>query len=193
MSASSYGIIVEGPYDSAVYDAIIRRLTSPEIYIKALPCEGKANLMKNFAGLLPTFEYQLAGDPVDMAIVIRDADGKDPLEIEEKMRLKVQGRQYPFRLDVRFYAVPQAMDAWLLADANAISKAIQPRGGKRVTKSHDTPEALLDPKKWLRNLLADHKVGYTAAVCAEIAQEVDLQMLAEKCPRFRNFAELVDC
>lgn len=48
MSANSYGIIVEGRYDSAVYDALIRKLTSHEIYIKALACEGKTNLMKNF-------------------------------------------------------------------------------------------------------------------------------------------------
>jgi hypothetical protein len=46
MSASSYGIIVEGDYDSAVYDAIIRRLASPDVHIKPLVCRGKTNLMK---------------------------------------------------------------------------------------------------------------------------------------------------
>jgi hypothetical protein len=193
MSASSYGIVVEGNYDSVVYDAFIRRLTSPDVHFKPLPCEGKTNLMRNFPGLLRRFEYEIGGGPVDMAIVIRDADGKDTSEVEAKMRMKIQGRSYPFRLNVRLFAVPQAMDAWLLADIGAISAAVQNRGGKRVTKSHENPESLRDPKEWFRKLLTDHKATYTAELCREIAQNVDLQVLAQRCPRFPVFAELVDC
>src|ERR1700704_6394541 len=123
MSASSYGIIVEGDYDSVVFDAFIRRLTSPDIYIKPLICRGKATLMKEFPALLRAFEHVVEGNPVDMAIVIRDADGKNPEEIEAQMRAKLQGRQYPFRLNVRLHAVRYAMDAWLLADVHAINTA----------------------------------------------------------------------
>jgi hypothetical protein len=193
MSAGSYGIIVEGDYDSAVFDALIRRLTSPDVHIKPLVCRGKTNLMKEFPGLLRAFEYEVEGNPVEMAIVIRDADGKDPRVVEDKMRMKIRGRNYPFPLNVRFYAVPQAMDAWLLADAGAISAAVQGWGGKPVTKSHDDPEGLLDPKEWFRKLLTDHKAGYTAELCREIAQKTDLQVLSQKCRRFHVFAELVDC
>jgi hypothetical protein len=193
MSASSYGIIVEGDYDSAVFDAIIRRLTSPGVHIKPFVCRGRTNLMKEFPGLLRAFEHEVDGNPVEMAIVIRDADGKDPLDVEERMRTKIQGRNYPFPLNVRFYAVPQAMDAWLLADATAISTVVQGKGGKPVTKSHDDPEGLLDPKEWFRKLLTDHKATYTAELCREIAQKTDLQLLSQKCRRFPAFAELVDC
>jgi Domain of unknown function (DUF4276) len=193
MSASSYGIIVEGDYDSAVYDAIIRRLTSPEIHIKPLVCRGKTNLMKEFPALLRALEHEVEGDPVDMAIVIRDSDGKSPDEVEALMRAKIQGRQYPFRLNVRFHAVRHAMDAWLLADANAINTVSQRRRGKRVTRSLDAPEDLLDPKDGFRKLLLDHKVTCTPELCREIAQETDLQLLSERCPRFRVFTELVDC
>jgi hypothetical protein len=193
MSASSYGIIVEGDYDSAVYDAFIRRLAAPDVHIKPLVCRGKTNLMKEFPGLLRAFEHEVEGNPVDMAIVIRDSDGNDPREIEAKLRMKTQGRNYPFPLDVRFYAVQRAMDAWLLADASAISAAVEGRGGKRVTRSHDNPEGLLNPKEWLRKLLTDHKATYTAELCREIAQKTDLQVLSERCRRFPVFAELVDC
>lgn len=193
MSADSYGIIVEGDYDSAVYDPVIRKLTSQDVYIKALPCRGRTNLMADFPGLLPTFEHHLGGGPVDMAIVIRDADGKDPQEVEERMKSKIEGRHYPFRLGVRFFAVSQAMDAWLLADVNALNAAVQARSGKLIARSHDDPDGLLRPKEWLRKLLADHKVGYTSAVCYDIARALDLEVVAEKCPRFRVFAERVDC
>jgi Domain of unknown function (DUF4276) len=193
MSATSYGIIVEGDYDSAVYDAIIRRLTSPEIHIKPLVCRGKTNLMKEFPALLRAFEHDVDGNPVDMAIVIRDSDGKNPEEIEAQMRAKIQGRQYPFRLDVRFHAVRHAMDAWLLADANAINTASQRRHGRRVTRSLNSLEDVLSPKNRFRKLLSDHKIACTPELCREIAQESDLQLLSERCPRFRVFAELVDC
>ncbi len=149
--------------------------------------------MKKFPGLLPTFEYEIGGKPVDMALVIWDADGKDPSEAEATMRTKIQGRNYPFPLDVRLYAVPQAMDAWLLADVKAISSAVEGRGGKPVTRSHDNPEGILKPKEWLRNLLTEHKAAYTAELCREIAQNTDLGMLSLRCRRFDLFAELVDC
>jgi hypothetical protein len=193
MSANSYGIIVEGEYDSAVFDAIIRRLTSPDVHIKPFVCRGKTNLMTEFPGLLRAFEYEVAGNPVEMAIVIRDADGRDPSEVEAKMRMRIQGRNYPFPLNVRFYAVQKAMDAWLLADATAISAAVQGKGGKPLTKSHDDPESLLDPKEWFRKLLTDHRATYTAEICREIAQKTDLKLLSQRCRRFPAFEELVDC
>ncbi len=193
MSANSYGIIVEGDYDSAVYDALIRRLTSPEIHIKALVCRGKTNLMKEFPVLLRALEHEVEGDPVDMAVVIRDADGKNPAEVEAQMQAKIQGRPYPFRLDVRFHAVRNAMDAWLLADVNALNAASERRRGRRITRSLDSPEDLHDPKDGLRKLLTDHKVTCTPELCREIAQEIDLEVLSRKCPRFSIFADLVDC
>ena len=193
MSASSYGIIVEGDYDSAVYDAIIRRLSSPDVYIKPFVCRGRTNLMTEFPGFLCALEHEIDGDPVEMAIVIRDADGKDPGEVEARMRMKIQERNYRFPLNVRFHAVEKAMDAWLLADPTAISEVVQGKGGKAVRKSHDDPEGLLRPKEWFRKLLTDHKASYTAELCREIAQKTDLQVLSERCRRFPAFAELIDC
>lgn len=193
MPGNSYGIIVEGTYDSAVYETIIRRVASHAVQIKPRPCGGRTNLLKEFPGLLRTFEHAIDGNPVDMAIVIRDADGKDATQVEDGMRLKIAHRQYPFPLGVRCYAVSQAMDAWLLADANAISSAVQRRRGRRVTRSIEAPEGLLRPKESFRQLLTDHGADYTAELCREIAEEIDLEVLSQRCPRFRVFADLVDC
>jgi hypothetical protein len=194
MSANSYGIIVEGHYDAAVYDAIIRKLTSSKVYIKPLECGGKTELMKKFPGFLSRLQYEVDGGPVDMAVVIRDADGKNPQEVEAQMDGKIRGRNYPFRLGVRFHAVHQAMDAWLLADVDAINGAGERRGGRQIrTRLPDAPEGLVRPKESLRGLLGDHKVSYTAEVCREIAERVELGTLRQRCPRFRIFEELVDC
>lgn len=193
MSASSYGIIAEGSYDAAVYSTIVQRLAPDGAHVKALECRGKDDLRKRFEGLLWAFAYEVEGKPVDMAIVIRDADGRNPNAIESEMRASVQNRHYPFRLGVRFHAVRNAMDAWLLADLNAINMACQRRTGTRVTKPVAGPEELLRPKESIRRLLSGHNVAYTQEVCREIAQEVDLNVLSQACPRFRVFTELVDC
>jgi hypothetical protein len=193
MSATSYGIITEGSFDAAVHGTLIRRLNSSGIHIRVLPCNGRDDLRKRFPRLLRAFEYEVDNGPVDMAIVIRDADGKDPEEVEASMRSEIQGQRYPFRLDVRFHAVRNSMDAWLLADVNAINAACKTRGGKHVTKTLGNPENLLRPKESFRSLLSDHKVPYTVELCREIAERVDLQALSQACPRFRVFTDLVDC
>lgn len=149
--------------------------------------------MMEFPALLRAFEHELEGNPVDMAIVIRDSDGRNPEEVEAQMRSKIEGRRYPFRLNVRLHAVRHAMDAWLLADIDAINTASERRRGARVTRLPDTPEDMLRPKEGLRKLLSDRKVAYTAEVCREIAEITNLQLLSERCPRFRLFSELVDC
>lgn len=192
MSASSYGIIVEGSYDSAVYEAIIRKL-SPSSRVFTRECEGKPNLMKKFPGLLRTFEYEAAGHAPEMAIIIRDADGKSPEDVEMEMHSKIAGRPYPFQMGVKFVAVRQAMEAWLLADVEALNVVSLRRSGKRVTRSLDNPEGLHDPKGSLRQLLSAHKLVYTAALAREIAEETNLGTLSQACPRFRVFSERVDC
>ncbi len=149
--------------------------------------------MKKFPGFLKAFEYELAGSPVEMAVVVQDADGKRPEEIEAQMASKIDGREYRFVLGVQFFVIPQAMESWLLADANALNVVSQSRRGKRVTKSHDAPETILRPKEDLRKLLTDHGLEYTAELAREIAQHIDLDKLSEACPRFRIFRELVDC
>jgi hypothetical protein len=189
MSANSYGLIVEGEYDKAVYEVLIRRLVREDVYIKPLVCFGKTNLMKKFPGLLKTFEHILEGRPVDMAIVIRDADGKNPEELKAEMQSKIEGRQHPFPLGVRLFAVRQAMDAWLLSDERALSAV----AGAQVTKTHNAPENLPRPKESLRHLMSQHNLDYTAETCRKIAHKLDFQSLSKKCPGFLDFVELVDC
>lgn len=187
MSADSYGIIVEGDCDSVVYDALIRRLTSETVYIKPLVCRGKPSLIRKFSDLLWAFQHEVADGPVDVAIVIWDSNGRDPDKFEAEMKARIVGREYPFRSEVALCAVRHAMDAWLLADVEAINTAAQRRGGQRITRSYDRPENLHDPKSWLRKLLNDHGVTYTPQLCREIAQTTNLQILEERCPSFPSF------
>jgi hypothetical protein len=192
MPADSYGIIVEGEYDSAAYTVLIHRLASRSVRVFPWPCYGKSNLIRKFPGYLEAFRHQINCDPVDTVIVITDADGQDPLELEAVLRSRVEGREYPFRLGVQFHAVQNALEAWLLADARAVSDVVSRRTGEIVNKTHDTPEALLDPKPVFRKLLEERRVAYTPAVASEIAELVDFEVLSFKCSRFRIFSKLID-
>lgn len=191
MPADRYGIIVEGKYDSAVYEELILRIASHAVRISSRFCEGRSRLIERFPGLLEAFRYAGTGGPIDMAIVIADADGQNPIEFERRLRSKIEGRDYPFI--VHFHAVQHAMEAWLLADVDAFNRVAMRRTGRRIGSSHQRPEDVLDPKRMLRELLAYVKIPYTSVVGAEIAAEIDLRILDERCSRFRLFAELVDC
>lgn len=191
MPAGSYGLIVEGGYDATVYDVIVRRVASHEVRVVTNPCEGKPNLKQKFPGLLEGLRYPELGGPVDTAIVIVDSDGKNSDEIETSLRAKVKGRHYPFA--VHFYAVQQAMEAWLLADPQALSRVVQRRGGSAIASTRGDLQGLFRPKPFLRQLLSERGIDYTAAVAAEIASELNLEALSAACPRFQQFADLVDC
>jgi len=193
MSANSYGIVVEGGFDSDVYSTMIRRLARPDARIHPRSCGGRPNLLRKFPSHLEGFKFVEAGRPVDMAVVIVDADGKDPDELERSMRSRIANRKYPFRLGVQFHAVQNAMEAWLLSGVEAIARVVQSRTGRVVTSTHGSPQLLLHPKPFFRKLLIDHGIDYTSAVATEIAQHVDLQVLSEKCSRFTVFARAVDC
>jgi hypothetical protein len=192
MPADSYGIVVEGEYDSAAYAAIIQKLASHAVYIKPFPCGGKPKLIQKFPGYLNALKYELTGRHVDTAIVIVDSDGQDPGKLEAVLRAKVAGREYRFEL--HFYAVSCTLETWLLADIEAIARVVQQRTGRNIRRpQHNNLERLIDPKPAFRAILTEGRVDYTAAVAAEIAREIDLQILSARCPRFQRFAELVDC
>ena len=53
----TYGIVVEGDYDSAALPEIIKKCLSSDIEIIARPCGDKSQLMKKFPGFLEAFRY----------------------------------------------------------------------------------------------------------------------------------------
>jgi len=193
MPGNNYGIIVEGEYDSAAYSAFIQRLASHAVSIKPFPCGGKPRLIQKFPGYLEALKYAVMGNTVDTAIVIVDSDGQDINKLENSMRARVASREYQFPLGLHFCAVAHALETWLMADIEAIARVVQRRSGKNVSRARYNLEELIDPKPTFRAILTRGEVDYTPPVAAEIAREVDFELLAERCSTFQRFAELVDC
>jgi hypothetical protein len=185
---SMYGIVIEGFYDEVAITEMVRRLSPMGTEIVSRVCGGKKRLMQKFPDYLESFRYQNQGSHVDKAIVIRDADCKDPEGLKGEMESKIEGRNYPF--EVRLNIVVQELEAWFLADEEAISRIT----GREAHCPNQRPESILNPKDTLVRILSEARVPYTAAVAQNIAKEADLEKIGSRCPRFKEFREaIIDC
>lgn len=190
---TTYGIVVEGTeYDKAALTELIKKCLQVEIEIIPRPCGSKSQLMKKFPGFLKEFQYVKQGAHVDKALVIRDADNKEPARLLEEMQSKISGRTYPF--EIKLIIIVQELETWLLADEEAISRVTQACSGRTVSRINENLESIIHPKEKLKNLLSNAKVVYTAEVAREIAKESNISIIENRCPRFMEFHQnVIDC
>ncbi|MGH7796525.1 MAG: DUF4276 family protein [Candidatus Binatia bacterium] len=178
------GLIVEGFYDEAALSEFVRKSASFDVEVICRTCGNAIQVMKKFPALLKQFEHANAGRPVDKAIVIRDADHKNPDELIANMNDKISGRSYSFPVDL--LVVVEEMEAWLLADETALV-TVTGRPQQRVL----SPETIYDPKVRLKNILSNSRITYTAERARQIAGASNIDVLSERCPNFQKFREAV--
>ena len=178
------GLVVEGSYDEAALSELVRKCASSETSVICRQCGNAFQLMKKFPGFLEDFRHVNHGLPVDKAIVIRDADHKNPTELIVSMESRISGRSYPFPR--RLLVIVEEMEAWLLADEEAIFSVT----GRRQPRIRD-PEKLADPKERLRRILSHVRIAYTGEVARKIAAATRPDILAARCPSFKTFQEAV--
>lgn len=194
MPASSYGIIVEGPYDVAIIREFIARICAADVQIIPRPCLGKDNLRKGLLGYLDTLRSELQGRGVEKALVIQDAGGKNPRAVEAELMQRIGKREWPFPHGVHACAIRREVETWLLADVAAVNSVARARGGREVAEVQGTLEDIEKPKERFKRLLSEAKLDYTEPVCAEIARVSRLESLRCRCPSFHTFEQLViDC
>jgi len=108
------------------------------------------------------------------------------------MGRRIADRNYPF--EVKFIIIVQEMEAWLLADEEAISRVTQSRSGRLARRVNDPLESLEQPKETLHRILSEARVAYTDGVAGEIAKESDLDRIEYRCPTFGEFHRaVIDC
>ncbi len=191
---ASYGLVVEGPYDKAFYEALLPRICNTSLHIVTRVCDGVAKLMKLFPVFLSEFEHVRHGRPVDKALVIRDSQGAETSAPRTRMENSIRGRTYSFPREVQLCVVRRQIETWLLADGSAINQVTKSRGGREVSEVTGSLEDIRDPKARLRSLLIQARIEYSAAVCAEIASQVRIGTLEYRCPSFLDFKrKVLDC
>lgn len=184
----SYGLIVEGIYDTPVYQTLTHRLDSPDARFFTLECGGVGNLMKRFPGLLKSLEFVDGGNPVDRALVIRDCGNRLVADVEAEMRAKIAGIRYRFPRGVDVCAVRQETEAWLLADERAISTAAN---GRVAGSVNGNLEDMTDPKERLLRILSQVKLDYLPSTLGSIAANADVEIMRYRLPAFRSFEQKI--
>ena len=179
----TFGIIVEGVFDAAALPELIRKCCTDDIHIEARVCRSASQLMRSGLSFLEEFRYVVQGSSVDKALIIRDADSKDPTELVHRLNVTINTRSYPF--PVRPVIIVQKLETWLLADSEALSQVT----GKIVPEITGTLEAIMEPKERLKNLLSNANRAYTTEVAREIAAASRLEILEYRCPSFRVFRQ----
>lgn len=177
------GIIVEGVFDEAALPELIRKCCTDDIHIETRVCRSASQLMQKGLSFLEGFRYVVQGLPVDKALIIRDADGKDPNELVHRLNVTINTRSYPF--PVTPVIIVQELETWLLADSEALSQV----AGKSIPEITGSLEAIMEPKERLQSLLSDANMAYTKEVARKIAAATRLEVLEYRCPRFRGFRQ----
>ena len=186
----TFGLVVEGDYDEAVLSEFIRKCAGRDVEIVSRVCNPKGSLMKSFPGFLEEFRYVKQGTPVDRALVIRDADMREPQVLLREMESKIAHRTYEF-FPVRFIVIVRELEAWLLADSEAIATVTRGYSGRVVPVVNEFIEDIADPKARLQRMLSDAKVAYTREVARKIAAAANVEYIAYRCPSFRGFVQAV--
>lgn len=115
-------------------------------------------------------------------IVCHDSDGNDPVEIKKKV-LENLGARIIVPKNCCIVVPVQELEAWIIADEEAIHKAIP----SLVIKPVARPETLTSPKEWLVN---ESRRGRSRPLYVptihnvKVAEHLDLKKVERKCPSF---------
>lgn len=186
------GIVVEGPDDAAVYSTLVTRIDAGITRVHCRECGGRHKLKNKFTYFLREFSRNPAAFDIARALVIRDSDCSDPVPIERELaELFAKSRFQPgFR--VSFHATKCKLESWLIADEVAINTVSVKRGGPGgIVKVNQDLESFREADELYTKILSHAGLQDTNAVMKEIAREVRLEVVAERCPRFRDFQRKV--
>lgn len=138
--------------------------------------------------LIKSAWYSNIAAPPDKFVVLVDTNGEIPENVVGPFSEMLPGRLGgDIKAAVLFAYAQRHLEAWFFADSVNLRRWLSGRDLGAVDASR--PDEILNPKQHLKNLLGS-KV-YTARVAEEIAGELDAQVVAQRSPSFKGFAEAV--
>ncbi|MGO8762426.1 MAG: hypothetical protein ACLP2P_07010 [Desulfobaccales bacterium] len=177
----TFGLIVEGNYDKQIIQSLIHKILLKDHNCICRVMYGNPRLLERFPRFLEEFRYKM----VNKTIILKDTDLKSAEKLLQKMKDKKPNRDYPF--PVKFCVAKKEIEAWLLADENAISKV----AGKKIPRIKGNLEDMNDPKGKLQRILSNVNIVYTDQIAGRIALEADINIIEQRCSYFRIFRESV--
>jgi len=167
------GIIVEEPSAEVFVKKIAEKLG---IRLEIMVAKGRERVktkLRAYANLLAHCEKIIA---------LVDSHCSDPLAIE---------RDFGIIGNVQLCVVVHAIESWLLADRIALVRVLR----NSQLRTPQNPESFCKPEEELDNLFEKHGKRYIKGRDAkEIAEFIELETVANKCPSFEKFrTSLLHC
>lgn len=121
----------------------------------------------------------------DKFIVLKDLHTYQEDTLRRRYNDVLRALDTHFRERTKFLIVRHAIEAWFLADINALNRTYNCRIEGEITN----PEEIEDPAEELTRLLERYGKKYIKSekAGARIMEEADLDKVSEKAPSFRTF------
>ena len=171
------GVVVEGACDVAALPILIKKCRND---VSVIPRECRGPVFSKFPFILDELERLRT---IDKALVICDADGEQPSALLTKMRRGLAKHRY--RFPVEPLVIVQELEAWLLADEEALQNVV---GIRKLVRR---PEDFRDPKRELVRLLSQRNHVYNHALAGRIAEAIRIPILSKRCPSFVKFQNAI--
>jgi hypothetical protein len=179
-------VLAEDRTDAESLATIVRRIQgNPRATVLKKGFSGGGELCRKGASFVRTF----ADRGASRFVLCHDADGPDP----EPARLKVKAAvvdQSEHAPSCCIVVPVQELEAWFIADELALTRTI-PSLTIRVVPN---PESIESPKEWL---VRESRQGRSRPLYApqtfnpKVAEHIDLEKVARKCPSFRPLLDFV--
>jgi Domain of unknown function (DUF4276) len=181
-----FAVLAEDKSDADSLVEIIKKLLDdPSATVRQKGFSGCGELCRKASSYILHFAEQGA----TRFIICHDSDGNPPDEIRAKVRKALSGKAG--KLKHCLIVVPvQEIEAWLIADEEAIKKVIP----SMKLKSQGKPEGIASPKEWLIN---QSRKGRSRPLYdpptynVKIAKELNTEKVSKKCPSFSELADFV--
>jgi hypothetical protein len=178
------GLFVEGHTDKEVISILVKKI-DPKIKIiaRVVPPGDLLSPQK----IRPYIEQDLLPKHHDLTkvIICKDSECTDPKEfcrVEEEFKKEFQG----FKIPVQICIVVHALEGWLMADAESLSKFL---GDARI-KIPKNSESLCKPKEALMELFRKANRDYIPKR-EKIAEMADIERIAKNNKSFARFRKLL--
>jgi hypothetical protein len=189
MSKLRIALIAEDETDCDAVREIVHRVLGRKISIKTWASKGCSILERKLSAKLKLFVL----DGCNAFIVVRDLDRNpqnNALNDEAKSRKKLEDSASIVNSYPRLICIPvEELEAWFWSDPVVIQYI-----GKGKGKANKNPHLIEKPKEALIELSRreSRKPRYSTNMNAELAERLNLELCADRCPSFRDLLNFLN-
>jgi|GEM_PF-6796318 len=183
------GLIVEGPFDEAVLYNIVRKILAADFEQISRWVDrdlwGKFKRGESYTQLRG-YVKMLVAHGCSLIVIVWDNEGEEKGKRLNRLRGQIE------RLDeeailhppIAYGIAVQALEAWLLADINAVRRVLE----VRIDAVDDPTDEIPDPKDRLRKIVSESSLrsSYTE-IARSISAELDIEIASRHSRSLRQF------